>query len=708
MDTKRLSLAIGVGLGLILLYYSVLLPFIDKHMPQPQPQPPVVATVPAPAPPTPATPTSQSSPAADRTTTAPATSAPNLTATFGQAQIVPATQPFGNSIPAFLGSRAEKDQQFALQLNVQPLGAGIGSVVLNDFKEKARGKEPYTFEKPLEGRLDTEPLGSQSITVDNVTYDLAGVPWTLVKSGPAEVTYGADLVQGGNKLLGITKTFTVEPRSKESEGFEIDVAYNIENATKTPQKIHLIFNGPTLPPPETNRPPDRQVAGGYILEKNILDVEQHPIEEFKPDKNGGNVDLTKDSKGRPARWAAAVSNYFGAVLLPQDMRVNGTATNPDYIASIIAHGVNIDKDRPAEEHQAYITFQTTDITVEPGKPVTLPMSVFVGPKWRKILDSAYYATYPRKYDLLAIIRSSMCGMSFCTFNWLTVPIVWLLGVMHMVFRDWGLAIIGLVAIVRLLLHPITRRSQISMSKMSKMGPEMERLRKKYGDDKEALNKAMVEFHREQGLAPYLGCLPMFLQMPIWIALYGVLQSTFELRQAPFLWNWTWIHDLSQPDALHTFEHPVQLPFYALHSINLLPVFLSAVMFIQQQFMPKPAAATPEQLQQQKMMQWLSPVMFLFFFYSLPSGLNLYIFTSTAVGIIESKVVRDHLKQREEAEKAGRVFVPMKATRGNKQGPMGATEEAPKRGGPMGWLAARWVKLLEHAEAVRSDQDKKRK
>src|SRR6185312_10274956 len=125
------------------------------------------------------------------------------------------------------------------------------------------------------------------------------------------------------------------------------------------------------------------------------------------------------------------------------------------------------------------------------------MSVFFGPKWRGVLDTAHYSSFPREYNILLVISGGFCG--FCTFSWLVNGMIWLMGVMHLVFRDWGLAIIGLVAIVRICLHPITRRSQISMSKMSKMGPEMKRLQEKYKDDKEALNKAMVDFHKQQGI-----------------------------------------------------------------------------------------------------------------------------------------------------------------------------------------------------------------
>src|SRR2546423_15652501 len=140
----------------------------------------------------------------------------------------------------------------------------------------------------------------------------------------------------------------------------------------------------------------------------------------------------------------------------------------------------------------------------------------------------------------------------------------MLSAFHWVTRDWGLAIIWLVIVVRTALHAITKRSTISMQKMGKMGPEVERLKKKYGDNKDELNKAMMQLYKEQGATPILGCLPMFLQMPIWIALYNSLQNTFELRQAPFLHPFgiplTWIHDLAKPDALIGFSQPIPLLF----------------------------------------------------------------------------------------------------------------------------------------------------
>jgi YidC/Oxa1 family membrane protein insertase len=268
-----------------------------------------------------------------------------------------------------------------------------------------------------------------------------------------------------------------------------------------------------------------------------------------------------------------------------------------------------------------------------------------------------------------------------------------------------------VVVVRLLLHPITKKSTISMQSMGKMGPEMERLRKKYGDNKEELNKAMMQFYKTQGVTPILGCLPMFLQMPIWIALWSMLQNTFELRQAPFFYGLTWIHDLSQPDHLITFSHPVHILFFTIDGLNLLPIILGGVYFLQQKYTPRPPAATPEQEKQQKMMQWMS-LLFPLFLYTGPSGLNLYIATSSGIGILEQKRIRDHINRQQEAEKAGKVLVDVKPTRASRRGrddEGGSAARGPGKkpskpsGGLGGWIAD----LQAKAEEMRRASDRKK-
>jgi YidC/Oxa1 family membrane protein insertase len=206
---------------------------------------------------------------------------------------------------------------------------------------------------------------------------------------------------------------------------------------------------------------------------------------------------------------------------------------------------------------------------------------------------------------------------------------------------------------------------------------------------------------------------MFLQMPIWIALYTALQGTFELRHAPFLWGYTWIDDLAKPDALLSWT-PVNLFFgIQIAGLNVLPLLLAVVFFVQQKMQPKPPAMTPEQEQQQKIMQWMT-LLFPVFLYGGPSGLNLYILTSTTIGIIESKIIRDHIKRREELEKGDRVIIDAPPTRASKrkrdedEGPLGRGRGTPppKKPAPTGWLGKKLAELQEKAEQIKREAERK--
>src|SRR5206468_3736843 len=167
-----------------------------------------------------------------------------------------------------------------------------------------------------------------------------------------------------------------------------------------------------------------------------------------------------------------------------------------------------------------------------------------------------------------------------------------------------------------------------------------------------------------------------------------------------------------PDRLFPFGHTFHLPLLGpVSALNLLPILLAVVFFLQQKYTPKPPAANKDQEMQQKMMQWMS-LLFPVFLYNGPSGLNLYIFTSTVIGIVESKVIRKHIKEREEAEKAGRVIVDVKPTRASKRRgdePLGGGRGAslpPKKPSPGGWLARKLAELQEKAEQVKRDTERK--
>jgi YidC/Oxa1 family membrane protein insertase len=261
--------------------------------------------------------------------------------------------------------------------------------------------------------------------------------------------------------------------------------------------------------------------------------------------------------------------------------------------------------------------------------------------------------------LILYLISGCC--SFCTFAWLADAILWLLTFLHdRVVFDWALAIIVLVAMVRLALHPITRHSQIQMARVTKgmaaIKPELEALQKRHASDPKRMQQEQLRLYREKGVNP-AGCvggmLPTFLQMPIWVALYAVLYFAFELRQSPAFFGvfqqfggWGFLGDLSAPDHFIEFREPLFTWPVSFESINVIPLVMSLVFWLQQKYMAPPNTGnlTPEQEQHQKMMKWMSVILFPIMLYAAPSGLTLYIMTSTCVGIIEGRRVRAQIQR----------------------------------------------------------------
>ncbi|MEI8198383.1 MAG: YidC/Oxa1 family membrane protein insertase, partial [Phycisphaerae bacterium] len=264
------------------------------------------------------------------------------------------------------------------------------------------------------------------------------------------------------------------------------------------------------------------------------------------------------------------------------------------------------------------------------------------------------------YQYGGIIQFGTGMCAWMTSSALATFILWVLDLTHsyITLGNYGLAIILLVIVVRLLLHPLTRYSQVNMAvmqkKMAAIQPEIDRVKKKYAKDKTQQQAALMQVYKDKKVNPaggIMGCLPMLLQMPIWIALYSGLAVDIDLRHASFITGW--IDDLSNPDTVlqtqTSFHMPVLglthngLPFIAL---NVLPILLGIVFFIQMRIqsktMPKPA--DEQQAQTQKISQYMI-LLFPLFLYNAPSGLNLYIFASTAGGIFDTWLVRRHMRAK---------------------------------------------------------------
>jgi YidC/Oxa1 family membrane protein insertase len=234
--------------------------------------------------------------------------------------------------------------------------------------------------------------------------------------------------------------------------------------------------------------------------------------------------------------------------------------------------------------------------------LTIRFTAFAGPKSFSVLESVDDGlTRVIDYGIFAIVAK---------------PILWLLKAIHSGLGNWGWAIVVLTIIVRVLVLPFNIVAFKSMKAMQKIQPEMNRIRERYkekpADQRLQMNQEIMDLMKRHKANPLGGCLPMLLQLPVFIALYQVLSQSIELYQAPFM---LWINDLSVKD-----------PFF------VLPVLMGATMFLQQKLTP-----TTMDPQQAKIMMWM-PVIFSFFMLSLPSGLTLYIFVSTLFGVVQQMIL----------------------------------------------------------------------
>jgi len=365
-------------------------------------------------------------------------------------------------------------------------------------------------------------------------------------------------------------------------------------------------------------------------------------------------------------WLASTNRYFTLTVHPRlGPDLTGSRSLADVVQTVWYRPI------PAETTDTDESVVLTELyspphTVSAEQSLALDFAVYAGPMARDILkhEQPYETLNLGELILYQMSANWCCAM--CTFQWLAKVLLLFLGVLdeHILF-DWGLAIIALVLIVRTLLHPLMKKGQIAMRRtgyaMQKMKPELDKLKEKYPDDPKKMQAEQLRLMREHGVNPAgcLGLVPMLLQIPIWTALYAMLYFAFELRHQPAFFGlfqqfggWEFLADLSSPDRFIAFfdEPQVWSAFifsFDYSSINVLPLLMGVMFFLQQKYMTPPTTnMNPEQEQMQKMMKIIFPIMMPLVLYSAPSGLTLYIFTSSTFAIIESRYIRAHLSEEE--------------------------------------------------------------
>ena len=295
-------------------------------------------------------------------------------------------------------------------------------------------------------------------------------------------------------------------------------------------------------------------------------------------------------------WFGADTTYFVGALIPQ----RGASARSRFVAleegKVAANVVRFD-----------------GIALPSGNKITQEFKGYIGPKIEKDLVAA-------GSDLSASIDRG--------WSWvqpLTRFFDWLLQAIYSVIPNYGWAIIVLTVLVRVVTYPILQTQMKSMEKMRAVQPRMKEIQEKYADDREKQSQAMMSLYKEEGVNPLGGCLPVLLQLPVFIGLFWSLQSSFELRDAPFI---LWMTDLSAPDQLFAIPTPWgEFPF------RVLPILMAGSMVLQAKLQPM----SPDPAQAQ-MMTTIMPIMMLFLFYQFPAGLVLYYALSNFLGIAHQRWV----------------------------------------------------------------------
>ena len=359
---------------------------------------------------------------------------------------------------------------------------------------------------------------------------------------------------GDGSGVRVSKQFTFTPDS-----YLVGINYQVDNNSQFAWQAV-----PFAQLKRDNSAPPNADSSGFGLQPFLGAALTQPDERFT---KFTFEDIAEEpfKKTLPGGWIALMQHYFVSAWIPDPEQSHNYSTRQT------SSGFNI------------VGFTSPAVTVNPGESAQFGANIYAGPK--------------DQYSLAEISPHLDLTVDYGWLWWIAQPLFWLLTQIQSVVVNWGVAIILLTVLVKAAFFRLSAASYRSMAKMRKAQPKMQSIREQYSDDKQKQSQAMMALYKKEKINPMGGCLPILIQMPVFIALYWVLMESVELRQAPFA---LWINDLSVMD-----------PYF------VLPLLMGASMFFMQKLNPPP----PDPMQA-KIMQWL-PVMFTFFFLWFPAGLVLY-------------------------------------------------------------------------------------
>lgn len=464
-------------------------------------------------------------------------------------------------------SGKEVSQPIQVNLKESQFTVGTGAAffqnwVLKNYTLSQETREPVSLDKL------TNESGAVLFAVNEPDYKyLEGTLQGKIEklnSGAVRWSYSDDLVS-------LERVYQSDP-----EGRYVDLTLKAKFKGKAPSYAFVSLKARGLE--EDSQSMDRKIIyyDGSSTHPTLLSEEMN--EELVHEDSNGNT-LQWLSINENLKWIAVQNRYFMLSVLPRG----------SFAAKGLAQPYGSSQGGKKQGARLSLSYQVS------GNEIELPLRVYFGPTDLKVMQ---------KVD-----ESLSASVDFGWFSFLAFPILKFMNWLYGYVQNYGLAIILMTLLLKLVTYPLNYKSMKSMKKMATLQPKIQKLRERYGDDKEALNREMMNMMRTQGYNPMAGCLPILIQMPVFFALYRVLYSSVELYQAPFF---LWIHDLSMKD-----------PYF------VTPILLTLVMFLQQKITPN--TATDET--QKRIMQFM-PVMFGALMVTLPAGLTLYMLINAASGILQ--------------------------------------------------------------------------
>ncbi len=590
----------------------------------------------------------------------------------------------------------DPDIGFKFQLELSSKGAAIRKATFSNGNDKGFDDRDYKDPQPLVILSPvSRPDGGEILSMANKEFifvehklqlllnDLHWKSYDVEKAEDGSQTARFEAIikdDKGQPVFKLTKTYKVTPGR-----YLLECKLTVENLSGIEQEVRFNLTGPLGLGREGIRGDMRKVVGGFLTSEAKIVSSQKGIQTSFLSRKLGLKDATlkyrqaqskerreeaekhlriSHERGYHFLWVATTNKYFAAILRPVPDEGKDSC---NWVKDKKGWFYNPDGDERGDSGDETVGVdlkigsRTLAAVGQADSTKAYNFQLYLGPKDKSLFDKNEMY---RKLGFVQTIDFMGCCCPASIISPLAFGILAIMRWMYGFIANYGVVIIILVFVFRIVMHPITKKSQVSMSKMTKLAPKAAEIKKKYANNKAEMNKQMMALYKEQGASPIMGFLPMMVQMPIWIALWSAIYASIELRGAAFLPFW--ITDLSVPDALYRFPMVIIVPLlgWKIASLNLLPLLMGVAFYLQQKLMPKQAAASAgpqaaQQQQMQKTMMIMMPLLFPLMLYNAPSGVNLYIMASTFAGVFEQHVIRKHIREKEQAESKGLVAATSK-------------------------------------------------